>query len=115
LEKLRAATDPAKCVYFLDNCCIHKTKLIRDTCEQLGMQLVFNVPYRPEFNGIEEAWAFLKHDFRNKVLKIKTGQQEAQTLDQLVTECIDAVNDTAVKKACDRSMRLIRLQQPFQL
>jgi transposase len=40
----------------LDNCSIHKAKATRETADALGIEFIWNVPYKPAFNGIEYVW-----------------------------------------------------------
>lgn len=68
---------------------------------------MFNVPYSPDYNGIETVWAFLKKDFRDNVLNIKTGEQEASTVRELVSSCIARVSREAVVNACRHATSLI--------
>ena len=38
---------------FMDNLQVHKTKEVLETCKRLKVRPIFNVPYSPDFNGIE--------------------------------------------------------------
>ena len=40
----------------LDNCYIHKARVMLAKAAELQMDLHFNVPYGPQFNGIEYVW-----------------------------------------------------------
>jgi hypothetical protein len=33
IEKLRSVTEPSRCIYFIDNCRIHKTRIVQDACK----------------------------------------------------------------------------------
>jgi transposase len=40
------------------------------------MQSLYSSPYSPELNGIEEAWAIAKHEFRKRVTQFRlTGER----------------------------------------
>ena len=41
---------------FWDNCRIHCTKEVKLYCEVEGINIITNVPYRPDLNGIEMVW-----------------------------------------------------------
>ena len=45
----------------MDNARIHKSKIIRETIEKSGNNLLYTVPYHPETNAIEEFFSQLKH------------------------------------------------------
>jgi len=45
----------------MDNTRIHVSKIIRETIEKSGNNLLYTVPYHPETNAIEEFFSQLKH------------------------------------------------------
>ena len=42
---------------FMDNLQVHKTKEVLETCKRLKARPIFNVPYSPDFNGIETCFS----------------------------------------------------------
>ena len=93
LGRLAALTDNiGDAVVLLDNAKIHKTNALRHIVDQKGINLVYNVPYQPQFNGIELFWGQAKKLFRDKVLEIKTGSVNARPLAQVVAESIEGVS-----------------------
>ncbi len=51
--------------YFIDNASWHKTKKVKEYCEENNITLLFLPPYSPEFNPIERVWSFLKSKVKN--------------------------------------------------
>lgn len=51
-------------VVVMDNVRFHKNKAVKAAIRAAGAFLVFQPPYSPEFNPIEEAWSKLKHLLR---------------------------------------------------
>jgi len=49
---------------FMDNLRVHKTKIVKETWKKLNTQTIFNVPYSPEFNGIETYFSLLKGEYK---------------------------------------------------
>jgi hypothetical protein len=49
--------DPRSFTVFLDNCRVHHSRKVRAFVESNSIQVIFNVPYGPEFNPIERVWA----------------------------------------------------------
>ena len=45
---------------FMDNLQVHKTKEVLETCKRLKARPIFNVPYSPDFNGIETYFSLIK-------------------------------------------------------
>jgi transposase len=51
-------------VVIMDNVRFHKNKAVKAAIRSVGAFLVFQPPYSPEYNPIEEAWSKLKHLLR---------------------------------------------------
>ena len=51
--------------YLIDNASWHKTKKVREYCEENNIALLFLPPYSPEYNPIERVWSFLKSKVKN--------------------------------------------------
>jgi transposase len=72
-------------VVVLDNLGAHKTQDVRDAIENAGATLLFQPPYSPDLNPIEECWSKVKASLR---------RSKARTRDALVEamgEALDAV------------------------
>jgi transposase len=52
-------------VVVLDNLAAHKVKAAREAIEARGARLLFQPPYAPEVNPMENAWAFMKDVIRS--------------------------------------------------
>ena len=54
---------------FMDNLQVHKTKEVLETCKRLKARPIFNVPYSPDFNGIEKYFSLLKGEYKKLILE----------------------------------------------
>ena len=54
---------------FMDNLQVHKTKEVLETCKRLKVRPIFNVPYSPDFNGIETYFSLIKGEYKNLILE----------------------------------------------
>ena len=54
---------------FMDNLQVHKTKEVLDRCKLLKVRPIFNVPYSPDFNGIETYFSLLKGEYKKLILE----------------------------------------------
>ena len=54
---------------FMDNLQVQKTKDVLETCKRLKARPIFNVPYRPDFNGIENYFSLLKGEYKKLILE----------------------------------------------
>jgi len=52
----------------MDNLSVHKTNLSKELFKELKIVPVFNIPYSPQFNGIESYFSLLKNEYKNLIL-----------------------------------------------
>ncbi|TNV71416.1 hypothetical protein FGO68_gene5467 [Halteria grandinella] len=82
---------------FLDNLSVHKTNLSKDLFKELGISPIFNIPYSPQFNGIESYFSLLKGEYKNLLLqRIMKGQSVDAV--QLIKQATEMVDPVKVKK-----------------
>ena len=60
---------------FWDNCPTHKANIVKDYLGEKGVPIVFNLPYCPEYNGIESLWGFQKKKFRKLITEAKVNKE----------------------------------------
>ena len=84
LERLHALVPHQPMTVLLDNCSIHKARCTTEVVERLGIHVLWNVPYRPDLNGIEFVWALAKRRFKQLQLQRMMG-----TLDLAFEQCVD--------------------------
>ena len=54
---------------FMDNLRVHKTHEVIEACKNLKAKPIFNVPYSPEFNGIEPCFNLIKAEYKRSILQ----------------------------------------------
>ncbi len=52
----------------LDNCNVHRAHETTKLSASIGIDLLWNVPYRPDLNGIEMVWGMAKASYRSIML-----------------------------------------------
>lgn len=67
----------------------------RDNGDRL--EQIENVPYKPEFNGIEFCWALAKYKYRNKLLLKKLDGLSFSNV-ELVERSLNELKNNSVKK-----------------
>ena len=82
---------------------MHKTTDARAAYERLNINPVFNVPYSPQFNGIESYWSILKGHYKKLLLYHLMHGQPVDSVDLIQT----SVKRVAVQliKNCARDGR----------
>jgi len=77
---------------FLDNLSVHKTKDAKLLFEKLNITEIFNVPYCPQFNGIESYFSQLKATYKKLLLKYVIKEVHYDTAD-LIKQSIESVSN----------------------
>lgn len=76
LERLKEHFKDRPFCLFMDNLSVHKTKLVKEILERLEITPIFNVPYSPDFNGIESFFSLIKREYKTMLLQqIIKGEQ----------------------------------------
>lgn len=95
---------PSNTILLLDNCSIHKTKMVKEVAMLKGYILMFIPPYSPEFNPIELVFGFIK----NKYYRSRLEEGSLKIIDvvnsitskiskYLIKNCFDHVLKTFIK------------------
>jgi transposase len=77
-------------VVVMDNCTVHRSKLVKETLQECGVKALFLPPYSPDFNPIELMWAYIKTILRK--LKARTYE----TLIPAVSYALSCVSQTLI-------------------
>ena len=82
---------------FLDNLNVHKTKEAKLLFESLNITEIFNVPYCPQFNGIESYFSQIKAMYKKMLLKCVIEEVSYDTV-SLIKESIQSISDENVQR-----------------
>ena len=88
----------------LDNCSIHKAKDTREAAQALGITFIWNVPYKPAFNGIEYVWQQVKLCFKQLQLQRMVGTREG-TFEEAIHEAMLSPDSIRIAQCCRRGIR----------
>ena len=68
---------------FIDNASIHneESEKLLAYCDKFDIQVIFNVKYRPDFNGIEGVWGWAKKKYRARIDWMKASRVLYKYLD----------------------------------
>ena len=70
LLKIRDLYPEERIYLFMDNLVVHKSSYVREVYKELNLTPIFNVPYSPQYNGIESYWFLLKQHYKKIILKL---------------------------------------------
>ena len=85
--KLKKYYGKHKLAVFLDNASSHKALIVKQAAADLGIVLIYDVPYRPDLNGLENVWVHVKNNYRYKKTRHLMAGQSWDN-EKLVKECI---------------------------
>ena len=54
-------------IIIMDNATWHKTKIVKEYCEQNNIEPWYTPPYAPEYNPIERVWNFMKSIVKKEI------------------------------------------------
>lgn len=70
LEKIKVENKEYKAIVLvLDNFSSHRSKIVKDKAEELGVYLLYLPPYSPDLNPIEFLWKSIKRIISLKIIK----------------------------------------------
>ena len=90
----------------LDNCSIHKAAQTRDLAKRLNMDILWNVPYRPDMNGIELVWAIIKKEYKSLMLQRMAGLTQ-MTMAECVNKAMQSVTAEQIEKCCRHGLDIM--------
>lgn len=68
VTQLRENLKDQKVALFMDNLSVHKSKKCKALYQELNLLPIFNAPYAPEYNGIENYWSAVKKVYKADML-----------------------------------------------
>jgi transposase len=82
---------------FLDNLSVHKTKEAKRLFEELNITEIFNVPYCPQFNGIESYFSQIKATYKKLLLQHMIKDVQVDTKDMIRWSLEKVSSETAMR------------------
>ena len=106
LHQLRLKNGTDKIVIFQDNLNIHKTQDNRRLYEELNIEVIWNVPYSPEYNPIENLFSVVKAYYKKKRLNLIANSKPVVER-ALIRESFAKVKPDDVKSFIRRCLYII--------
>ena len=69
---------------FWDNCRTHHAIIVKEYLIDKDIACVFNLPYKPEYNGIESLWSYQKAVFRKEITKAKCNKEVLDVMNRVI-------------------------------
>ena len=113
LEAVREAYPERSIAIFLDNLSAHKCSSVRATAALLDIELIFNIPYQPQLNGIEFYWGEAKRRYRATIGENKINQYSYDNF-QVVNEVLKGCDDVIAIGAAKQGLKNLENARPIQ-
>ena len=90
-----------KVAVFLDRASYHRSPGVKEAAKAIGVELVYNVAYRPDLNGIELLWRRAKVAYYNTVDSWRALGHRSWDQDELVRKCVEEIPRSDVCKVAE--------------
>lgn len=103
IKQLKKLCPKHEIAIFCDNGSIFTANDVKYTAADLGVTLIYNIPYRPDFNGMENIWAHVKTHYRSRKREhILAGM--SWTNKTLVLEALSTVDKATARNCITRAI-----------
>jgi hypothetical protein len=79
----------------MDNLSVQKARSVKALYEELGLEVIYNVHYSPQFNGIESYFSLVKQQYKKMILK-KMINGNNLIVKSLIKQAISRIDDHKV-------------------
>ena len=104
---LRHRLKGRKIVLFMDNLSVHRSLKTRDYLSALGMDIIFNCAYSPEYNPIEFTFSQVKRIYKNLTTH-KIVNFEKQDTFEMIQTAFKSIKIDAVQNCIDFSFKTMK-------
>ena len=113
VKKVQAFYGPSeKVAIFLDNASIHRAQIAKEAAADIGVRLIYNIPYRPDLNGIELLWRRAKVAYYNLVDSWRAQGLRTWDQDKIVRKCVEEVPHGHICKIAEGGWSRLYLAEP---
>ena len=82
---------------FLDNLSVHKTNQSKAMFTELNITPIFNIPYSPQYNGIESYFSLVKCEYKKEILKLVMKGERPDSI-ALIKMAVSQVDVEKIKR-----------------
>ena len=104
IQKLRAENPDRKLCLFWDNLSVHHSKRVLGRLEELGIRVIFNLAYSPQFNAVEGCFSKVKQSFKKHRLQ-KMAHGLRPNLHTLIQRAVKSLTKKDIKNFIAHSER----------
>ena len=91
---------------FMDNLMVHKSRSVKETYERLNITPIYNIPYSPDFNGIESYFSMVKREYKSLLLQVLMKDEKVEAK-PLIVEAVSVIDNEKVKRCVLNGLKCI--------
>ncbi len=91
-------------VIFLDNCRVHHSKKVDEFLKENKIEVIYNVPYGPEYNPIERVWAQFKAEFKKQKMSLIL-EGKAPNYEKMIRGIMTKFPKDKISSICSKMMK----------
>ena len=113
IAKVCVATPPERKLALLwDNASSHKARFVKDYLVDVGVTAISNVPYHPQFNGIEHVFSDVRRRYRKTITMLKINGADDIDLSAVLKQTFDSTDPQVVIAHCMQGWRNLLKADP---
>lgn len=106
LEELQEINAHQPLAVFMDNMTVHRSRLAWEKYKALNIEPIFNVPYSPQFNGIESVFSMVKADYKRRLLR-QILDRDTQRRMTLISQVIQSLDPEKIRRCVQHGLNEI--------
>ena len=106
LEELSAKNEGRSIAIFMDNMRVHHSRLSKEQYSLLNITPIFNIPYSPQFNGIEAVFSMVKQKYKVMALR-RIVMEKRYSPRELIDISITELEFVKIQRCIDNGMTLL--------
>ena len=97
-------------VLYGDNARIHKNHHVEEAACEEDVDMLFNIPYRPDLNGVEGLWRIAKDIYRREIARLHVNQKKINNLEVVQWVFMQITHDQCKNEAAGGWKRLMNAE-----
>ncbi len=85
---------------------VHKSRLVKEAYERLNITPIYNVPYSPDFNGIESYFSMVKREYKNLLLQ-QLMKDEKIVAEKLIVAALARIENEKTRRCVTNGLSCV--------
>lgn len=90
----------------MDNMKVHRSRVALEKYKALNIEPIFNVPYSPQFNGIESVFSMVKADYKRRLLR-HILDRDSQRRTTMISQAVQGLEPEKIRRCVQHGLNEI--------